>query len=208
MIELNREARLLQTISLQAEEIRFLRDKIKMLEEKNRILTREIAEHIDKDCLTGLYNRQFANKAYENSNIVIMCDIDDFKAINDTYGHNIGDVVLVKFADILTENVKSFDYIIRWGGEEFVIFLKDSSLESAEMLTEHIRKKIALFKGAFVGGVELPEITLSFGISKLHSSDSLLNDMDLVDRALYNSKRNGKNRVTVLGDDKVKKLTL
>ena len=189
---------LLSIIEIQSREINELEEEVRKLEVENLTLKSEILEHLDKYELTVLYNRAVSDEAYHKSNTVIMCDIDDFKALNDTYGHNFGDMILVKIAEILKSSVRSTDYVVRWGGEEFVIFIDNSNIEVATILAERIRRKTENLEGEILeNGIVIPLITMSFGVSKLHSSDSLTSDIEMVDKALYNSKRNGKNIITI-----------
>lgn len=194
---------LIDIINRQSIELSQLNKKLKLLELENSTLKGEISENINRDELTGLYNRSIANEAYLRSKTVVMCDIDDFKHINDTYGHNFGDFILVKIADILKSNVRSTDYAVRWGGEEFVIFIDNASVEVASALAERIRMKTEKLEGEILeDGFIVPLITMSFGVSKLHSSDDLTSDIEMVDNALYDSKRSGKNKITVYQEDK------
>lgn len=194
---------LLKLFFLKVKENEELQEKIELLELENKSLKGEITKKLDRDNLTGLYNRGISEEAYFKTKTVIMCDIDDFKALNDEYGHNFGDFILVKIAEILKSSVRKSDYPVRWGGEEFVIFVDSDSVEVAKNLAERIRLKIEMLEGlSTADGVEIPFVTMSFGVSTLHFSDDLKDDIAHVDDALYNSKKNGKNKVTVYDDKK------
>lgn len=171
--------------------------KIKILEDKINLLS----DNSKKDLLTGLYNRKIVNEAYYNSSCIIMCDIDNFKKINDTYGHNGGDKVLKEVSNILKNSVRSGDYVIRWGGEEFLIFV-DCDIQNTYKLAERIRKKIKTIKITHDDDY-ITNISMSFGISSVTSS--LLSDIEAADEALYESKENGKDQVRIINLKKIKK---
>lgn len=154
------------------------------------------------DALTGIYNRYKMNeeidfeikkaKRYKKSFALIMFDIDFFKAINDTYGHDVGDRVLEELAQVVTRSIRSTDTFARWGGEEFMILARNSDAKSATLLAEKIRKKVENF--LFADGIE---ITISLGISvydKQKTKETLLKEAD---EALYQAKALGRNK-TVL----------
>jgi diguanylate cyclase (GGDEF)-like protein len=125
---------------------------------------------------------------------ILMLDIDDFKSINDTYGHQAGNEVLKAIARSLSENCREYDTIARYGGEEFAIILHSTKIENAVSLSERIR-------GAVSSLVTTPltkTITISIGIATFpahaDTADDLIKKADL---ALYHSKKNGKNRSSV-----------
>jgi diguanylate cyclase (GGDEF)-like protein/PAS domain S-box-containing protein len=152
------------------------------------------------DSLTGLYNRRFqigmikdaihtANR-YNIPFCIAILDIDWFKSINDTYGHEMGDMVLVKIAECLKENTRSTDIVARWGGEEFLILLRKTTLEGALKLAEKLRKemqKIVIHP--------IPPITISIGLAEYNKNESLNDVVARADDALYEAKAEGKNRV-------------
>jgi diguanylate cyclase (GGDEF)-like protein len=123
----------------------------------------------------------------------VLLDLDHFKQINDTYGHGAGDDVLASVGAALTAGVRTSDFAGRYGGEEFLLLLPDTTAEDAATVAEKIR---AMIEGTPVTGVER-RITASFGVSGFpeHAldADALLRSAD---RALYTSKRDGRNRVT------------
>ncbi len=166
------------------------------LEKKNR----ELARMIITDSLTGLYNHQYIyeqikneirkSDRYERPFSVIMCDIDDFKKINDTHGHQVGDGVLMKISEALKETVRDVDIVGRYGGEEFLLALPETTLQNAYTLAERIRKKIEKLKF----GAEI-SVTISGGVAE-HKSDE--DEKMLVARAddlLYKAKKEGKNKI-------------
>lgn len=153
------------------------------------------------DNLTQLYNRQKLNdeleqeiarfKRYGRAFSLIMFDIDNFKSINDTYGHDTGDEVLVNIAEILKKHTRETDIAARWGGEEFMILLPETTLESCEKLAQSIREHIKDYKFDNIPG----SITVSLGITEFSDSidrDTVIKQADI---ALYNAKENGKDRV-------------
>lgn len=164
-------------------------NKINLLEEKICCLTKSR----DIDSLTGLYNRNIADEAYINSSSIIMCDVDNFKGINDFYGHNCGDLVLKEISNILKDSVRDSDYVLRWGGEEFLI-LVSCDLNGAYNLAERIRKKVKKISISH-GETYISNISMSFGISCV--SSSFISDIESADSALYKSKMKGKDQVNV-----------
>lgn len=155
------------------------------------------------DGLTGLLNRaeieRLTREACANDErppVFMMIDLDDFKAVNDTFGHHAGDVVLKQFADLLTQAAAGLGkraYVGRWGGEEFMMLLRESSIDEAVELAEAMR---AGYEGA---AVEQPERhTASFGIAILDGDEGSEAAINRADKALYVAKQNGKNRVVAL----------
>ncbi len=158
------------------------------------------------DPLTGLANRsQFHVRALtemshsRRSNIpvsLVLADVDFFKRINDTHGHDAGDKVLVRLAGLLRTSLRDVDVLARWGGEEFLALLPASDIESATEVAERLRKAVAAAH-IDIGG-QVVQVTMSFGISQILCTDDLLPATARADRALYESKRDGRNRVTAL----------
>ena len=155
-----------------------------------------------RDYLTGLHNRRYlydagqqlyANARRRNLNVVAaMLDIDHFKKVNDTYGHEAGDLAIVTLADILTANLRESDIVARYGGEEFCIMLSGSTLADAREVMEKIRKlveqKVISYKEITFG------MTISIGLNDQleESMDAMINGAD---EALYRAKEQGRNRV-------------
>ncbi len=121
---------------------------------------------------------------------VLMVDIDNFKSINDTHGHEVGDRVLIEVARRLRESVRDSDFIARWGGEEFVVLLRDCPLADAVARAEKIRRRIAEAPCADAGTV-----TISVGVAELTADEDLDHWLVRADRALYQAKRSGRNAV-------------
>ncbi|SNS60104.1 PAS domain S-box-containing protein/diguanylate cyclase (GGDEF) domain-containing protein [Anaerovirgula multivorans] len=175
------------------------------LEEANRQL--RVLSAID--CLSGLYNhRHFfeeLQKAFDlykrqkekgiiNAFSIILFDIDNFKIINDTYGHLTGDLVIRHIGQMITTNTRSTDSCFRYGGDEFAILLPDTSIDEARIVAEKIRKTI---EGTSISAqhTEL-KITISLGVSSFDEAANVNNLFQNADKNLYCSKNEGKNKVT------------
>jgi diguanylate cyclase (GGDEF)-like protein len=164
------------------------------------------AAEVNRDKLTGLYNRRFLDsyldeevnrtKALRDEMSVIMADVDHFKHYNDTNGHQMGDKVLQAVASLIESNVRALDRCVRYGGEEFLILLPRTTLERAYRTAERIRQAIEIYE--FPARESQPEgrVTMSLGVASLprHAQDG----QELVhraDEALYAAKQAGRNRV-------------
>lgn len=154
------------------------------------------------DHLTGLKNRRSFHECYENkilpylqtqSASIIMCDIDFFKKVNDTYGHNAGDAVLVNVADVMKKCVGEHGEVFRWGGEEFIILLSAYQLEQAADLAERIRCQINEAECHSEGTII--KVTMSFGVKELEVGKALDINVKEADTKLYEAKQTGRNRV-------------
>ena len=156
------------------------------------------------DQLTGLKNRRGYYEYYEKnvhpyllkqSCSIVMADIDFFKRVNDTYGHNAGDVVLKCIASILRNMAGTSGEVIRWGGEEFVILLKECAVSQAAAFAENVRKKV---ESSICYFEDVPiRVTMSFGVKALDSNLSPEENVKGVDEKLYEAKTAGRNRVAV-----------
>ena len=134
----------------------------------------------------------------ENSTLMIL-DLDFFKNINDTYGHNVGDQALVKFSNLLSTSIRSVDTIFRFGGEEFVVISKNTNLENAIKLAERIRKTI---EEKLL--IEKTQLTVSIGVAELNKNDDSSSWLNRADQALYNAKDSGRNKVSFYSKKEVK----
>lgn len=125
---------------------------------------------------------------------LLMVDVDHFKAINDTYGHSAGDMVLSSVAEYLLGTVRGTDYVFRYGGEEFLVVLVETSRSEAQAIAERIRQKIASQKPSISDSARV-EITASIGVASFEGHPDYQYLIDLADKALYQAKREGRNRV-------------
>ena len=119
-------------------------------------------------------------------------DIDHFKNVNDTYGHLVGDEVLVNLAKLVQSMIRNTDSLVRWGGEEFVILSEDTSIQNAAFLAEKLRKAIET-----TTLITQQQVTCSFGVTEMVPGEDPKSLIARADKALYSSKENGRNRVTV-----------
>lgn len=155
-----------------------------------------------EDPLTGLRNRRGLHAHYERriatlriyeKASIIMCDIDHFKHVNDTYGHNAGDEVLKYVANLLQSSIRIDDGAFRWGGEEFILLLPHKSTAEAIVLAERLRslieESVISFEGTDI------KITMSFGVSEINPELTTEENVEAVDAKLYYAKEHGRNRV-------------
>ncbi len=160
------------------------------------------------DTLTGLYNRrQFeAMSQMALSNCIrqkipysmIMLDIDHFKHVNDTFGHDMGDEVLKRVADVLNKTHRDSDIIARFGGEEFIVFLSNTDAQGAKIAAERIRSSVE--QAVIMAGQTRVPITISLGITNTQNGDISLMTKE-ADIALYHSKENGRNQATLFTEE-------
>ncbi|HEY5556234.1 GGDEF domain-containing protein [Acetobacterium sp.] len=164
---------------------------------ENKLIT---LSSIDK--LTQIYNRQKTedllrleikrSNRYNYSLSIIMLDIDKFKEVNDTYGHKVGDIILEEFANILKKNIRTTDFIGRWGGEEFLIICPETNIEGAEALANNLRREIEEHKFPIIVWK-----TASFGVAAYMPEEEINSVMKRADDALYKAKEFGRNRVEI-----------
>ena len=158
------------------------------------------------DGLTGLFNRRYMEThlgtlveqaaARDKPITVLVLDIDYFKAINDSYGHDAGDDVLREFALRIRKGIRNIDLACRYGGEEFVIVMPETDMAVATMVAERLRRRIATEPFAIQQGARHVEVTISIGIAALSgTADSAAAILKRADQALYRAKRDGRNRV-------------
>jgi diguanylate cyclase (GGDEF)-like protein len=158
------------------------------------------------DALTGLYNRHYLERVdldlnsgyYQMSDekfVVAFFDIDKFKSVNDSYGHDMGDEVLKEFAKILKKLTRREDVVCRYGGEEFLLIVKNISSNKAIQKFENIRKKIE--NKIIISNNKSIQITVSAGVAIGTENDSLENVITKADAALYKAKANGRNCIEV-----------
>lgn len=157
------------------------------------------------DDLTKIYNRRYLEMYMEKAIpfaernghplTMVMFDIDHFKNINDSYGHNAGDMILQKLGKVIKETLRKPDVIIRTGGEEFLIILPDCSLNRGIKLAERIRTKVQSTKFVYNGNQII--VTISLGVTEYISGQDLNQLMECADMALYKAKESGRNKVMI-----------
>ncbi|SKC31519.1 Response regulator PleD [Photobacterium piscicola] len=157
------------------------------------------------DELTNIYNRRYMNNVLRQiffSNItathsIAFLDIDHFKRVNDTYGHDAGDEILKVFASICSNNIRTTDVIARWGGEEFILFMEKTSNIHAEDVCYRILR--AVNKHSFLYDGQVIHITVSIGLTSFSpQNDQIEIVLKNIDKAVYHSKNNGRNRITTI----------
>ncbi len=159
-----------------------------------------LEERVSRDHLTGAYSRDFfegnihdliENAQKRNRSLgLVMMDIDRFKNVNDTFGHDIGDRVLKHLVSTVKYSIRSEDLLIRWGGEEFLLITETESIETLRRMAEHVRQRVENEPFAVVG-----KVTCSFGITLHIPNESVDQTLKRADIALYKAKENGRNRV-------------
>ncbi len=182
--------------------------KIKTLQDQLKQANELLLAISHTDHLTGLYNRRYLEETLEREfqrtqrrgiNLaVLIMDIDHFKKINDTYGHQQGDSVLCKVASLFQRALREYDTAARFGGEEFIAVIPETSLSEANNIAERIRRSIE--EAIFDVEAGIIKITASFGVSA-YPAEGILSANDLIreaDRALYAAKISGRNRVEIM----------
>lgn len=177
----------------------------------NRAKEKKYLEKLEKlsvtDQLTELYNRRYFDdqftreqekvNRYGSQLCLIMVDLDHFKTVNDRYGHQIGDSVLVEFSQLIKQGIRSTDVLSRWGGEKFIALLPETSLANAAIIAEKLR---ALVEEHMFSTAE--KLTASFGVAQVKKqAEGERQAIQNVDAALYKAKRDGRNRVVVFDQD-------
>lgn len=160
------------------------------------------------DALTGVQNRQAMKRALEYERqrqarneapaVVAIADLDHFKAVNDDYGHAVGDVVLTVAAARLSESVRAYDQVFRFGGEEFVVLLPESDLAHAVQIVERLRLRLERDPVELDDGRSIA-VTASFGVAALGPDETVERTLERADAALYRAKEAGRNCVEVDG---------
>ena len=185
---------------------RTLSEKNKALEKLHKKL--EVANHelqnlSFKDSLTGLYNRRYfcryigdelkSLRRTPQPNCLMLLDIDLFKQVNDNFGHAVGDDVLMEITKVFTSIIREADIAARWGGEEFIFFLPDTTLSNAEVLAKRLVETIRQYQFATVG-----QLTVSIGLAEYQENETFEDWFERTDSALYQAKSLGRDRF-VLG---------
>ena len=200
-----RELDILDSIDINNDKLEILKGLLRiektlvdhLIEERERL-----SNSIKIDPLSGLYNRRILSKI-RNVGTVIMCNIDYFKNINDTYGHNIGDKTIKSVGESILDNIRVGDVGCRYGGDEFLIVFttdrKDVIEKRIKKIVEDINKKLN------IPGFDL---TLSVGVAFNEDGEQLNSLIEKADEALYSSKENGRNQITYYGINKEKERLL
>jgi len=178
---------------------------------KYQDMVKELKLLASTDAMTKLYNRRYFEKvALYIFNLakrdtkdlsLIMIDIDDFKNVNDTYGHKVGDDVIIELANILLETQRKSDIICRYGGEEFVILLSNTSIDGANTVAQKLREDVEQSIVLLEDNREL-KYTISLGVSQVNIQKETSIELVLkrADDALYEAKKSGKNKVCIKKD--------
>jgi diguanylate cyclase (GGDEF)-like protein len=165
----------------------------------------ELSELVSHDPLTGLYNVRHLNvilpqivertRRVQQSSCLVMLDLDHFKHVNDTWGHEVGNLALKQTAEIMTRHLRVIDYAFRYGGDEFVILLPETGLREGIMVAERIRYEIESAR-LKVDGIEI-RFTASMGIEAFHSDSKVTAEalIKAADKLLYQAKSEGRNQV-------------
>lgn len=166
----------------------------------------ELSHQAATDPLTGLYNRRYLLDVLEQEALryrrngrpfaVIVGDIDHFKIINDRHGHHCGDAVLIAVAAALRESVRAPDLVARWGGEEFLVFLPETSLEEAINVAQRIQAQLAATPVAYAA--QRLNVRMTLGVAPMLAASSVETLLRQADEALYRGKRAGRDRIEVV----------
>lgn len=172
------------------------------IEKSFQELSKKLKKLTNTDALTALFNRRkidqiMESKFYEYGRYktdltIAMLDIDDFKILNDTYGHSVGDSALKEFSQLLLQGSRKTDLVGRWGGEEFMIIMPNTNLEQAMLHLQRLMQKLALYEFTQVKSLKC-SIGVCQASEKMNTIDKLF---QCADHALYNAKFNGKNQIS------------
>lgn len=203
-------ARLINVINNMAQKLKDHKKDLKSTIHEHEIemnghlrMIKDLEKLAQTDPLTSLINRRKFKEMlryetekslrYQSSLALIMCDIDNFKRINDQFGHDTGDHILKIFSKKITDNIRDVDIFTRWGGDEFIILMPNSTAANASTATEHLRK---LIEKTDIKDIE--NFSASFGITEFQANDSIDSFIKRADNALYKAKENGRNRIVVV----------
>jgi diguanylate cyclase len=197
---------MLPAVSLLSSRLARLRDRSRRQRHDIAQALARIQELATRDELTGLVNRRHMSSLLERERqrcvrsgrgfSVAMVDIDHFKAVNDHYGHPVGDEVLRTFAQHAPQALRGTDIVSRWGGEEFVLLLPEAGLSAARIGVERLRGRVAATPMAHLSGVPI-RVTVSVGLTEHIAGESVTQALERADRALYEAKAQGRNRTVV-----------
>lgn len=189
---------------------KFISTQVKLVQQTQKLeeTKKKLKVLASIDSMTKLFNRRYfieisksildIAKRNKTDTAIIMLDIDKFKKINDTYGHKVGDNVIIALASILREQSRKSDIISRWGGEEFVMLLSNTNTDGALVISEKIRKAIEDLRINVKDAQEL-KFTVSIGISKVayENNIDIEDSINQADEALYEAKKSGRNKVCI-----------
>jgi diguanylate cyclase (GGDEF)-like protein len=183
--------------------LRQARDAAETANRELQLVNAQLSNLATTDTLTGAWNRRHFEQELQRELIqsqrygeplsLLMFDIDHFKAVNDRYGHPVGDAVLVGLTRLVQRNLRAADTLARWGGEEFVIMLPHCSADEAASLAEKLRALLAEQTFESVG-----QVTASFGVTQCRPDDSPQSWLKRADLALYQAKAEGRNAVRLV----------
>ena len=182
----------------------FMTHFIRVADHELNVVNKRLSHMANCDPLTGLLNRRAIEPAIDEALVIVrekemplsiaMMDIDKFKSINDTFGHEAGDIALKMVAEVIKENIRSTDYACRWGGDEFFIILQNTPLEIAAKIAERIRSSMEVKEMPFGHN-----ITLSIGVVAVRADiDDNASLFQAADASLYKAKKLGRNTVAVM----------
>ena len=160
-----------------------------------RVTFRSRLEHLaDHDASTGLLNRRALDRLPREARVtatLMICDLDHFKNVNDTYGHDVGDAVICRFADLLRSLSREEDLAVRLGGDEFMVILPGTNLQQARSVADRLRVALSPLMSSLVSS----EVTVSIGLTQTDAGEHLVEAMRRADSALYAAKKNGRNQI-------------
>lgn len=186
-------------------DLKVSRDQLVQKNSELKDLIRKLEISAITDPLTGLFNRRFMMQKmdeeaarflrYGHSFVIIMADVDHFKLINDQYGHACGDLVLRAVSQTMGVGLRTNDVLARWGGEEFLLLLPDTTVEGGELLAERIRQRVEDLKVTY--HQHTISVTLTMGLSRFREGSTVDKVISLADQGLYQGKKTGRNKVVV-----------
>lgn len=186
-------------------------EKIARISDRYQSMMRDLNEALKeastKDALTGIGNRRMLMESLkaetaraerlERPLTVVLADVDRFKSVNDAYGHEAGDKVLVRIADAIRSGVRDYDLCGRWGGEEFMVIMPEIGAGAGAGVVERMRQAIA---GIEMMADDKPlQLSASFGIAERKPGERISDTINRADAALFEAKRNGRNRYEIAG---------
>lgn len=184
--------------------------EVELNNEKLKIAYEKVNALSNRDYLTQAPNRKYFLEKIEYEQLrfkrtkipflLAYGDIDDFKKVNDTYGHETGDYILISLTNLFKKTIRNIDFFCRWGGEEFLIFLAESDLEIGKIIVERILNNIRNFDFTY-NGIKI-KITMTFGLAVYNEDQHINQIIDLADQKLYWGKNNNKNQVVDILPDK------